>query len=125
MIHLDTHVVVWLYESASQRLPQRAIDLIERERAFISPMVRLELSYLHEINRLRVSGDAILSSLANTLALAVDACPFALVVEHATRQTWTRDPFDRLIVGQALARDAPLITADQTIRANYPAALWD
>lgn len=125
MIHLDTHVVVWLYESAARRLSPRAIELIGRERALISPMVCLELAYLHEIDRLRVTSDAILSSLAATLGLAIDECPFALVVEHAAQQTWTRDPFDRLIVGQALARAATLVTADGTIRAHCPAAVWD
>jgi PIN domain nuclease of toxin-antitoxin system len=37
---------------------------------------------------------------------------------------WTRDPFDRLIVANAMADGAPLITADETILANFRDAVW-
>jgi PIN domain nuclease of toxin-antitoxin system len=39
-------------------------------------------------------------------------------------QSWTRDPFDRLIVANALANDAPLITKDEEIRRNYSRSIW-
>lgn len=39
--------------------------------------------------------------------------------------TWTRDPFDRMIAAQAIVADAPLVTADRTILANLPLAVWD
>jgi PIN domain nuclease of toxin-antitoxin system len=45
----------------------------------------------------------------------------AIAVE---RVQWTRDPFDRLIVAQALLHDAPLITKDEHIRRHYAGALW-
>lgn len=47
------------------------------------------------------------------------------VVEAATGISWTRDPFDRLISAHAIVANAPLITADETIRANLPLATWD
>jgi PIN domain nuclease of toxin-antitoxin system len=38
---------------------------------------------------------------------------------------WTTDPFDRLIVAQAIANsNAKLITRDRLIRKNYPQAVW-
>jgi len=40
-------------------------------------------------------------------------------------QTWTRDPFDRLIVSQARLADVPLLTRDRTIHTHYPRAIWD
>jgi PIN domain nuclease of toxin-antitoxin system len=39
-------------------------------------------------------------------------------------QKWVRDPFDRLIVAQASANDAPLITKDEKIRRHYKRAIW-
>jgi len=52
MIYLDTHVVIWLYARKGEGLSTRARRLIEDEPEIaISPMVLLELDYLHEIGR--------------------------------------------------------------------------
>jgi PIN domain nuclease of toxin-antitoxin system len=45
-------------------------------------------------------------------------------VLQALPLSWTRDPFDRLIVAQAAVRDAPLLTKDRAIRRRYRAAVW-
>jgi PIN domain nuclease of toxin-antitoxin system len=50
---------------------------------------------------------------------------FADLAETALFETWTRDPFDLMIVAHAKANGfAPLVTADQNIRQNYPKAVW-
>jgi PIN domain nuclease of toxin-antitoxin system len=46
------------------------------------------------------------------------------VVRHALKENWGRDPFDRLIVGNAKANDATLVTKDEKIRRYYPQAIW-
>jgi len=58
--------------------------------------------------------------------LGVEVCdlPFPEVVRCALAQSWTRDPFDRVIVAQAAVRSARLLTKDQTIRDHYQHALW-
>jgi len=50
--------------------------------------------------------------------------PFRLVVDYALKQSWGRDPFDRLIVANAKAADAPLVTKDERIHQNYLRAIW-
>jgi PIN domain nuclease of toxin-antitoxin system len=42
----------------------------------------------------------------------------------ALRETWGRDPFDRLIVAQAKVNEVVLVTKDETIRSNYGLAVW-
>ena len=56
MIHLDTHVVVWLYTGEIERLSDAAVEALEAEELIVSPMVQLELTFLHEIGRLSVTG---------------------------------------------------------------------
>jgi PIN domain nuclease of toxin-antitoxin system len=52
MIYLDTHVVLWLYLRTGEGLSERARHSIEYEpEILISPMVLLELDYLHEVGR--------------------------------------------------------------------------
>ena len=47
-----------------------------------------------------------------------------LDIRQAIEQTWTRDPFDRIIVAQSKLADAPLLTKDNTIRKQYKKAFW-
>jgi PIN domain nuclease of toxin-antitoxin system len=38
--------------------------------------------------------------------------------------TWTRDPFDRMLVATALLHEIPLVTRDTCIHDNFPGAVW-
>ena len=124
MIYLDTHVVVWLYEKRLDLLSSLARRLIERETLLISPMVTLELAYLKEIRRIRVSSSTIVNYLQQKLGLAGCARPFPEVVRSSLRLSWTRDPFDRLIVGQARLSSSRLVTKDEHIHRHYRYAVW-
>lgn len=67
VIRLDTHAIVWLYAGDIERLSPTAVEVIETHALVISPMVQLELTYLHEIGRLMVSGADIVGDLADLL----------------------------------------------------------
>lgn len=124
-LQLDTHVVVWLYTDASRSIPERVREaLSEASELTISLIVLLELGYLHELGRLPATPHKVLRELARLVGLGVDQTPFATVVDAALRISWTRDPFDRLIVAQSMAAGVPLVTADKTILANHPSAIW-
>lgn len=125
LILLDTHVVGWLYEGTDRRIPPRARKLIATEDSFISPLVELELTYLHEAGRVTEPATAPLSALRRTIGLQVADVNLAGVARAAMSLTWTRDPFDRLIAAQAITADVPLLTADRTILENLPLATWD
>lgn len=124
-LYLDTHVLVWLHQDAAARLTPRGAAAIETaERLLISPIVELELTYLHEIGRITCPAATILDLLRRDLELETCKLPFASVVGASIGQTWTRDPFDRLIVAQAAHGQATLLTADRTILTHYSKALW-
>lgn len=108
-----------------ERLPPHARELLEGEDLGVSSMVCLELGYLHEIGRLSEPSGAVVDALGRTLGLRVLDSPFATIAREATRLSWTRDPFDRLICAHAVVDDLPLLTADRTIHANLPEAVWD
>lgn len=87
-------------------------------------MARLEMQYLQEIGRFRDSPTDVFDALGSTIGLRICDSPFLAVVREAERQTWTRDPFDRVIVAQAQLNGAPLVTKDAAIHAAYARALW-
>ena len=124
MIYLDTHVVVWLYAGELERFSPFALDRIEENDLAISPAVLLELQYLKEIRRITVDPLLILNTLGETIGLQLCSLDFSKVVFGALSQSWTRDPFDRIIVAQALVRNELLLTKDRTILLNCPVAGW-
>ena len=124
-LYLDTHVLVWLYQDGAARLTATGTQLIETaDRLLISPIVELELAYLFEIGRITCLPAAILDTLRREIDLETCKRPFAAVVGAALDKTWTRDPFDRLIVAQAAHGESQLLTADRNIQTHYPHARW-
>jgi PIN domain nuclease of toxin-antitoxin system len=124
VIYLDTHVVVWLYAGEHARLSQTGRRLVDSESLLISPVLLLELALLEETGRIKINAREIVSDLESSLGLSVCNTTFAEAVAVSLQQHWTRDPFDRLLVGHALARGAPLLTKDRLIRRHFRQAIW-
>lgn len=124
MIYLDTHVVVWLYAGLTEKLSESARELINEHDLYISPMVRLELQYLFEIQRVTEGAQAVVNDLSTRIGLQVCSKPFNDVVAQSLTASWTRDPFDRLIVAHAALNDNLLLSKDQNVLENYSRAKW-
>jgi len=126
MIHLDTHVALWLFDGRLDKLSPTARSLLRASsRPMVSPMVRLELTFLHEIGRTRYPAVEILDALRVEIDLGAAEASFERVAAIASTVSWTRDPFDRMIVAHALADDLPLLTIDSRICENTAIARWD
>jgi len=124
LIFLDTHIAVWLYAGQLERFNPALRKDLNDGALRISPIVTLELQYLHEIGRLTVSGREVVEGLQRSIGLEIDDTPFEQVVACALKNTWTRDPFDRLITAQAALGDHPLLSKDHHIRDHYEHAYW-
>jgi PIN domain nuclease of toxin-antitoxin system len=123
--YLDTHVAVWLAEANVAKFSRKALSYIEKAELRISPMVVLELEYLYEFRRTVSSPQQILYKLSAELQAAVCDHSFPVIVEVAVGETWTRDPFDRLIVAHAKANgNAALISRDELIAEHYSQTIW-
>ena len=124
MIYLDTHIVVWLYNCEISRFSIETLDLIEKNELLICPAVILELQYLREINRIKTDALLIVNSLKASINIQISNVSFEDVVNLSLLQTWTRDPFDRMIVGAASVGNDVLITKNSQILKNYHNAFW-
>ncbi len=124
MIYLDTHIVVWLYQKDRERFSQVSLSSIDENELFISPMVKMELEFLFEIDRITVNAKRILEFLKSRIGLKICEKPFQEVIQNSLEMKWTRDPFDRIITAYAAIDDSILITKDRLIRKHYPHALW-
>jgi len=121
---LDTHAAVFLWEGRIEAFGASAQQLLERAALLISPLVRLELVFLKEVGKIKVEPDLIVGTLVADCGVAVAKDPLETLIPHAIPLSWTRDPFDRLLVATALLHRAPLVTRDRGIREHFAGAVW-
>jgi len=124
LIYLDTHAVVYLHLNKPKEFPEKVKEFMNANEWVISPMVQLELEYLHEIGRLKSPSAYVVQNLKRISNLTLCPKPFAQVAKEATSHNWTRDPFDRIIVAQASLSNDILVTRDRNILDNYSKAFW-
>jgi len=125
VIHLDTHVLLWLSRGDFSQLSRGVRELLETDDVAISPMVELELQILHEGKKAASPGDVV-GGLRRDIGLVTDPAPLAAVVREATdhRYAFARDPFDRLIAAHAGVAGVRLLTKDRSLRNHLDFAVW-
>lgn len=117
---LDTHVALWAITDSS-KLSKRARELIASPRSsvWVSAVTVWEISIKHVLGRgdMPVSGQGALRYFreAGYLFLPIEPEHAAAVEELPTHHA---DPFDRLLVAQALVEPMRLITHDPLV-ARY------
>ena len=124
---LDTHAIIWWFQG-NARLPQRVRFAIEREASavFVSAVSAFEIALKHRLGKLPE---------ASTFARRFEAMareqgfePLVVTVSHGLAAgdlaIAHRDPFDRLLVAQALAEDLVLASNEQLFDAAGVKRLW-
>ncbi len=107
MILLDTNGLLWLDQNhrRARQLSRGTAPLA------VSPATLLELHFLLETGRIRLRSGTV-RALLDDARWEIDE-PAALEwFSRAAEESWTRDPFDRLIVAHARLRRWPLATGD-------------
>jgi PIN domain nuclease of toxin-antitoxin system len=112
---LDTHVFLW-WDRQDSALNEHARDAIEdpRNSVFISAASVWEIAIKRRLGKLTFHGSASAAIGAN----GFQELPIVpLDAEDAGNLAWPHnDPFDRLLVAQAMRFGFVLLTADQSIR---------
>lgn len=122
---LDTHVVVWLCAGLLEKIPPKIQLLLNNQTLYISQLVILELEYLFEIKRISANAKKSFDYLNQKIDLKLNQDKLESIINNSLLLNWTRDPFDRLIVANAMNKNTPLVTKDRTILKHYPHAVWD
>lgn len=129
---LDTHVFLWLVEGG-RSIPGATRDAIEDGNSdlYLSIASIAELCIKSGLGKLRLP-DVVEAQPASGFkrileANAIDALPVSIVHAAALRDLplHHRDPFDRLLIAQAIAEDLTLVTHDRAF-AQYEglSVLW-
>jgi PIN domain nuclease of toxin-antitoxin system len=116
-ILLDTHIAIWAV-NGYKKMPARATELImAADAVYVSAASIWEISIKHALapKRLSMSGaDALQEfSAAGFMVLPISAAHAAAVDALPAHH---RDPFDRMLIAQALTEPLHLITRDKVLR---------
>jgi PIN domain nuclease of toxin-antitoxin system len=128
----DTHPLVFFFTGQFHRLPKKVKQVFEsavegRSVIFVPAIVLWELSFLLKAGsvKLSVSLDELVREHFFANAISIQDLETEDILKSHTL-TFSRDPFDVLIVAMALRLDCPLITGDGIIHAQQPCELfWD
>ena len=120
---LDTHALLW-FARGDQRLPVRIRKLIEQSgpELYVSVASIWEMQIKHDLGKLtlRKPPEDCISSQQSTNALEILTIRPDHVYGLAALPRHHNDPFDRMLVAQALADKLTIATVDPAITA-YPA----
>ncbi len=115
---LDTHVLVWA-ATTPERLGSDLAVIEDADRRIVSAVCVWELAIKQRLGKLSVGSEVRTWARRLTTELVLDHLP--VTAEHAAGVEHLpdvhRDPFDRLLVAQAVAEGAVLLTADDRLTA--------
>ena len=115
---LDTHVVVWATHQSARLGAARQL-ILDADQRLLSAVCVWELAIKQRLGKLSVGPDVRTWTRRATAELVLDHLPVtadhAAAVEHLPDVH--RDPFDRLLVAQAVAEGAVLLTSDHRLTA--------
>jgi len=112
-ILLDTHLLLWALLQPT-KLKSRARALIEQNEVFVSSASIWEISIKSSLGKLEADPRIVLEALepAGLRKLSISAEHAAKVFELPPHH---RDPFDRLLLAQALCEPLTLLTDDDVL----------
>ncbi|MEZ4885762.1 MAG: type II toxin-antitoxin system VapC family toxin [Chitinophagales bacterium] len=123
---IDTHALIW-YIEGNRQLSSKAIEAIDNDnnQVFVSKASLWEMVIKLSLKKLDISIEFkdLESMLARHNILVLDF-DFAHLKPLLTLPFHHKDPFDRLIIAQAMTEDIHVITKDSYFEAYPVKILW-
>jgi len=122
---LDTHVFIW-WASASENLSEKVLKACtdRRNELFLSVTSAWEMQIKVQLGKLEL--DQSLEELINlqrkTNNIQLLPISFAHILELGNLPSIHGDPFDRLLIAQAIKENLKLVSKDRVF-SNYPVKL--
>ena len=108
---LDTHILLWLMQDAPQLSPAARRLIVDAESVYVSSVSLWEVAIKRSLGKLRLDLDELDRHLA---ASAIQALGVSWAHARQLRQLPAHhgDPFDRMLIAQAMAEPLHLLTYD-------------
>ncbi|TGK71461.1 type II toxin-antitoxin system VapC family toxin [Leptospira wolffii] len=117
---LDTHALLWVIGDSKQ-LSKKVIEIIENQenQIFVSSISLWEISLKFRLGKLNLSGikpEDILSYLEKLNINSVELSPEEASTYHKLKESFHKDPFDRMIIWQCISKKYTLISKDSVMK---------
>ena len=124
---LDTHIWLWAVLTPERIAPATRSALEDPHNdILVSAAGAWEIATKHAIGKLPLPESA--ESLIPRMTVALGAQELSITVRHAVTATTLpphhRDPFDRILIAQALCEGVALVTADRMLTRYDAMVLW-
>lgn len=124
---LDTHVFIWL-NSEPQRLSAGFRQLCQsgEHEFFLSMASPWEMQIKQQLGKLslQVPLDELIGKNVEQNAIRLLGIDFKHICHLASLPLHHNDPFDRIILAQALTEDLTIVTADRAFSAYEASLFW-
>lgn len=124
---LDTHTFLW-FIAGSKNLSPKARKLIEDEanRVFLSAASLGEIAIKVSLGKLALSEpfETLIPAQLEMNSIEMLGISVSHASQVASLPFHHRDPFDRLLVSQALTEEIPIVSADEALDTYGVARLW-
>jgi PIN domain nuclease of toxin-antitoxin system len=121
---LDTHLVLWGMEGEHSRISKKGLAALGSEE--FEPVVSAVTFWEVAIKRALGKLDAPADLLPQIEGAGVELLP--VMPRHADRVASLplhhRDPFDRILVAQAMSEGLPLVSNDESLRQYEIEVIW-
>jgi len=124
---LDTAVFLWAAFGEAEKLSRKALKIIEgSDELYFSAVSAWEIAIKYSIGKLPLKKDPQQWLPDVVLKMGLKQLPIAQ--RHALRVSHLpehhKDPFDRLLIAQALLEDMSLLTPDAAIKKYRVPVIW-
>jgi PIN domain nuclease of toxin-antitoxin system len=124
---LDTHALIWAVRDRS-KLSERAFDAIvdPDNSTIVSAVSAWEIALKRRLGKLEFDGDFLAHFDTRVRDLGFE--PIGLTSTHMIRgaeiEALHKDPFDRMLSGQALSEGLTIVSTDRAFKALGVPVLW-
>jgi PIN domain nuclease of toxin-antitoxin system len=113
---LDTHVLLWWHTEPKRLGPVARAAISASRGVTVSVATAWEIAIKTSLGKLKIPGDATMDALLTLAGFQPLAIELAHVAMVRTLPPVHRDPFDRLLVAQAMAEGLTIITSDRHLQ---------
>lgn len=114
---LDTHILLWTMQSPRRLSAAARAIILGAPQIYVSSVSIWEVAIKVANRKLKVDVDILISNIADSGFFMLDIT-YAHAAAVANLPLIHRDPFDRMLVAQAMCEPMKLLTADRVL-ADY------
>ena len=124
---LDTHALLWAAGDPRQ-LSERVTEIVldQRNKLYLSAASGWEIALLHRLHRIDIPDNPqrFIPEIMHRLNILPIPIGFPTAIAAAMLPLVHRDPFDRIIIAEAVKQKMTIITKDQVFEEYGVEILW-